>query len=153
MTVIVYRDGVMAADRSIWLGGGVVAGEMRKITRMANGALLACAGSQSTSTMFANWLQKSGDRPAVVNENGFRALQVHPDGAVTLWDELLQPTTYEAPFYVCGVQSAFTLGALYANASAEEAVRLTLRYTDMGSSQGAVDVEHLTTPEWALDRS
>ena len=152
MTVLAYRNGILAADRLIWLGSGAVAGECRKITRLKSGGLVAVAGSQSTATLFPKWLEdKSQDTPKVVSEHGFRAIEIAPDGVVTLWDELLQPTTYEAEFYVAGCRAAFTLGALYAGASAEEAVRLTLRYTDVGSSDNAVDVVHLKQPaNWSL---
>lgn len=44
MTVIVYRDGIMAADTAGWFGDIAAATAQRKVKRLPDGSLTAAAG-------------------------------------------------------------------------------------------------------------
>lgn len=67
MTVIVYRDGVMAADRQSTIMG-VRACEVTKVARRpSDGALIGVAGDAGLASAFMRWFVagEQGDRPAL----------------------------------------------------------------------------------------
>ena len=59
MTIIAYRDGVMAADTATWQGGVMIGDRSKKIMRTPEGFLIACAGELSVISKFRAWA-KSG---------------------------------------------------------------------------------------------
>ena len=52
MTIIAYRDGVMAADTATWQGGVMIGDRSKKIMRTPEGFLIACAGELSVISEF-----------------------------------------------------------------------------------------------------
>jgi len=148
MTLVAYRDGVVAADSATWgAGGRVITGHNKKIRRLNSplmaGALVVCAGASGVIARFHEWLEAGGkgEREAVKAGDGFQALIVHADGGVTRYDEEWLPFALQAPYHVLGAAEAFMLGALAAGASAKEAVRLAMVHTEGGA--GEIQVEQL----------
>lgn len=142
MTIVAYKDGVMAADTAFWCGP-VIEGHATKIRRLKNGALVGCSGDGTIYQWFFDWIENHGaksDREKP-DAGGFGALVVTPDGEVIRYGENCLPITLTGPFFAMGAGATFAMGAMAAGASAEEAVRLTIENTD--TAAGNIQVERL----------
>lgn len=145
MTVIVYRDGVMAADSAVWIGG-IIVGNTKKIWRLSDGSLYAASGARPDVMACCRWLATGGmphEKPAAVDDKEFfGALLVSSNGVIGKIDRRFE--LYDAScakWAVEGAHSEFLLGALMQGATAEEAVSLAIQYGD--SAGGEVQVERL----------
>lgn len=141
MTAIVYRDGVMAADTMSWVRGVAICAPA-KIIRV-DGGLLGAAGP----TGVCHWLRRylanpdtAGPKPPVERDD-LQALLVERSGQIWRWDWQLVSFQHLGSFVAIGAASEFLYGALYAGASAEDAVRLAIRHTDCAA--GDVQIERL----------
>ena len=135
MTVIVYRDGVMAADT-----GGDVAGAVhrwaRKLAKAADGTLYGVGGAASEAHELLAWVDAGceGDMPKPRDtgdgSNSFIIMRAAPSAAVEIIDahgtERFMPS---AAYVVMGAAREVALGALWAGASAEQAVRACLEHS------------------------
>lgn len=131
MTVIVYRDGIMAADSGGWQYDMLVARTISKIVVTKEGGLAAFCGRRGHIIKGQNWLQGCGDKPPPAEKEDLFGLLVHPDGSVLRCDNDFEfYPAEEAPFYVCGADGAFLIGALAAGASAPHAVELAIEFCD-----------------------
>lgn len=143
MTIIAYRDGVMAADTAVWRGD-YVSGFSRKICRLPDGGLAAASGAMSVAEWFLSKMETTGDLsspPVDPDNSGFGFLICRLDGTVFHGDLNMISLLVKAQWHTLGRSSGFTAGCLAAGASAEDAVRLTLEWTDAG--RGDVQVERL----------
>lgn len=142
MTIICYRDGVMAADSAVYLGN-VRVGSFQKIARCDDGALAAAIGTTSICARFNVWFLTGRQRPfdPKDDDKDFSAIIVHPDGHVQRMDHQGDEFSIEAPFFAIGFSQDFALGAMAAGSSAEDAVRLCLKWHD--GCGGDVQVERL----------
>lgn len=140
MTLIVYRDGVMAADMVVW-SGSVFGGSREKIRRRTDGTMWATAGTLVRGIQFDKVMREwHRDDPVdgfrsigAIDESEFAAIMVFPDGAIWRCDGAMHP--YLSPpseFYAIGSATVFLQGALAAGANAVAAIRLAQMYTDAG---------------------
>lgn len=129
MTIICYRDGVMAAD-SASTSDGIRVGSARKIVRMLNGGLAAGGGRNDNAALFRAWAAGPRTEPLKLNEGEFAGLIVEPDGAVmdVFRDGSVVP--YDAPFAVQGCAWQVAFGAMAAGACAVRAVEIAIQYSD-----------------------
>jgi hypothetical protein len=148
MTIIVYRDGVMAADTAEWTGhyekGYVIVGHVNKIHRLKDGSLLGCSGRTSDIQAVKAWLEHGSNpesRPAIDKNIGFNAILATLDVGVFKIEDDCRPFLVESPYHVVGTPDHFCLGALAAGASAEEAVTLAIQFHE--GAAGEVRVERL----------
>lgn len=145
MTVIAYRDGIMAADTAMWDGGDgerLAVSNITKIKRLPDGGLIACTGRTPDIAKVHEWLRKDGPKPAPFDKDCFGAMLVRPDGSV--WNMSSDLDIYpagEAPCYAEGGHRHFMMGAMMAGASAREAVEMAMKFGDCGA--GMVQVEML----------
>lgn len=125
MTIIVYRDGVMAADTGIF-NGDVLSGEMEKIFQLDDGTLYGSAGFMADDEPFHAWVRE-GVRPDRLSSD-FSGLVIKPDGTV-LEVGGPTPTMFQtrAPFYTLGCGSEIAIGALEFGATAVQAVQAACR--------------------------
>ena len=89
--------------------------------------------------------QKGGEKPQFDKEEQLTALWVKSDGSLLLCNYTLHFYKLREEFFAIGSPSTFMMGALFAGASAEEAVRLAILHTD--GAGGEVQVERLEQPE------
>jgi hypothetical protein len=91
----------------------------------------------------ARRLIERGDFKGVepLKDDGFSSIWLKPDGTAWLIEDDLYPVKIAAGFAACGAPTTFMLGALYAGATAEEAVRLAIQHTD--GAAGEVQVERI----------
>ncbi|MDE2100369.1 MAG: hypothetical protein KGL39_24165 [Patescibacteria group bacterium] len=142
MTVIVFRDGVMAADTAGWdYTGHVIKSFRRKIFRLKDGSLFAACGELEHSTVLMEQLNGNDIANYIITDDGFCAIVITKDGAILRFLKSMRSTKIEQPFVAIGANEPFVYGALYAGASAQFAVELAIKYTD--SAGGDVQVEYL----------
>ena len=131
MTAIAYRDGVLAADSVGWTAGcSVKVPVAPKIRRLPCG-VYAAAGNTTVIDEFYDWM--SGDplarRPEGLVDEDFSSICVRPNGTVWFCTHRLHFTQLHAEFLAIGGPSEFMMGALFAGATAEQAVRLAIEHT------------------------
>ena len=130
MTTIAYRDGMIAADTGMAVGETLI-GHTTKIARNIAGDLAGAAGRSGYAMRFREWF-KGGehspppeaketehtlDRGIIFRRDG--TIEVHePDGVFTI----------RADYYAFGTGREVALGAMAQGATAEEAVRATMKY-------------------------
>jgi ATP-dependent HslUV protease subunit HslV len=129
MTIIAYRDGVMAAD-SMATKAAYRYGTIQKIKHLYDGALFAAAGAAADCDSVFHWLFHSGAKPKISEEDGFRAMLVRPGCPYPFEiDGNLIEHEIHMPFLVVGESTAehVCLGAMEAGATAEEAVNIAIK--------------------------
>lgn len=132
MTVIVYRNGVMASD-SVVSCGGVQVSPVRKVVRTEDGRLWGLAGVYSEVCNFITWLDGGmvGDMPMPSERDGcstYSVLCSWPDGRLRQlehggWEELDM-----LPYAALGSGAAVALGALWAGADAWRSVEAAIAH-------------------------
>lgn len=147
MTVIACRQidngwWELAADQWVWSMQNVKVGVARKIIRLLNGDLFAATGKASEIMAVHDWLLGKENKPTLSREEGFQAIMINATGVHVLGYDLVDENDpgCAGPYYAIGYQRTFCFALLVGGASAHDAVRLTLDYTDAGG--GPVQVEH-----------
>lgn len=138
MTVVVWKDGVIAADSMVSLHGipgtGTKAGSIWKIRKRGN-ILAGAAGSIAQVQSFLNWfaLHPEQDPPIIEKEANVddssivcHGIILMPCGHVLSYDGREYSVAYQ-PQGAIGSGMEYALGALAMGASAEEAVEATIR--------------------------
>lgn len=126
MTTIVYRDGVLAADSLATMGDTKIHGRYMKIRRIGT-HLVGTAGSVADSENFINWL-KHGEEGDLPPKGNYSALIVDPRGRVReIENGSVLPVPRGAKFFAIGSGAPYAMGALYAGASAAEAVKIAAK--------------------------
>lgn len=126
MTTIAYRDGVLASDSDAGRGDYRCAGGSTKIFRTREGAC-GVTGSIARGMLLVRWLtaeKPEGECPIASDE--FTVIHVKRDGTVDLHEDggVHQPTF---KFMAWGSGMPAALGALYAGATAAEAVQIAMK--------------------------
>lgn len=126
MTTITYRDGVLAADSLATMGDTKAHGHYQKIRRIGD-HLVGAAGSVADSQHFVDWL-KHGDENVPPPKGNYSALIIDPRGRVReIENGSVLPVPRGAKFFAVGSGAPFALAAMYAGASAAEAVKIAAK--------------------------
>lgn len=128
MTVIACKNGVMAADTSVW-HGDVTRGKATKVVRLPDGSLMGAAGWKDIIAPAIEWASAgfpAHARPAEARDEQFDSIILKPDGSLWCMGSNFRQWRSESPIEVVGAHSEFLYGAMLAGASAEEAVRLAI---------------------------
>lgn len=139
MTVIAYRDGVMASDSGVFSQGTIMPWG-RKVCRGPDGVLYGGVGDVALCSEFLRRVaagedfllpQDKGDGAdfSVLIVRGDEVSWLLPGGEVRLFD---------APYAAIGAAMDVAIGAMWAGASAEDAVRACLLHSQ--SAGGVVQV-------------
>jgi hypothetical protein len=165
MTIICIKDGVVAADGASWQGSVKAETGKLKIVRSRDGALGAACGDACCTEFFRVWFAlteareqrgfyRSKDDPLVIDKDDrddrreFRSAWLEPDGDVIIMEHNGRPYLAGRGPLALGAAEGMAFGAMYAGASAEEAVRVCVeRHADCG---GEVFVERLASAEPAV---
>jgi hypothetical protein len=141
MTIICYRDGIMAADGAQYMGSMRVS-RMEKIICLPGGELFAATGPAGYIQRLHNWLRGAVPGPMPrTDDEGFSGLLISPLGLVQAIDCFGELFPMEAPWLAIGYPDAFARGCMAGGATAEQAVRLCLEHHD--GCGGPVQVEAL----------
>lgn len=137
VTVIAYRDGIIAADTAQWCGG-IICGYQNKIRRSTKG-LYAAAGRVADADECWEWLCGRVERPAALEKDDFGAVWLSGGLVCRIDHRFRRYDCTHVPYIAEGAHNEFLLGALAAGASAEQAVKLAIRFGD--SAGGEIQVE------------
>ena len=133
MTIICYRDGIMAADSGIYQDGLLV-GLHTPIVKVPGGSLTVAVGSPFDIHRYAQWVvvpTDENDEPFVGAEQpGFHALMVTPDKVIFTVDGTGATVELDAPFATIGTGWKMAYGAMAAGATAERAVQIAIEFHD-----------------------
>lgn len=137
MTTIVFRDGVLAADR-LRTAGSMRDGETRKVWKTSKGELVGACGSTAICESFRDWVKAGmcGESPFHGKKDSGNGLVVWPNGQMKCWGSE-GPWAVRAPFYSLGTGYEIALGALQMGADAAKAVRCAIKHDT--ASGGKVD--------------
>lgn len=129
MTVLVYRDGVMAAD-SMAAQAGTTYGAFRKIKRI-NGHLVGVSGYSLHTAAFFAWIA-AGAKSDLTLKGGFIGLAASPKGRVMIYetddDGAVHGYPLKSPYFAEGSGGAVALGALAMGATAKQAAEIACRH-------------------------
>jgi hypothetical protein len=151
VTIVVLRDGIMAADTAVW-NGDAINGHVRKIRRLPDGSLVGSGGSPGYAEWFSAWLVErldatllsfaSASAPAIPEDTGFGAIWLRQDGVVWKFNHSVLPYVSVGPWDLVGAEGQdIAIGALGMGATAEQAVRVVLAHSKHAG--GDVQVERL----------
>lgn len=123
MTIIVYRDGILAADTAIWRGC-IYVGDAQKITKTNDGILVGAAGNAMECEAFRKWAAGNRRSAWKPQNDDFNGLLIEPSGMVSQYSGLNKvPCNIEYPFHAIGYGYEIAYGALDMGASAYDAVK------------------------------
>ena len=153
MTIICVKDGVVAADGSVWQCDGriLVSKTSRKLCRALDGAIAGAAGAAMNTQRFHEWFAGStaetrSSPPAFDKDAGFSAVWLDRGGEMWRLDWSGMVYRLEGQdVSAIGAAEEMALGAMYAGASAEQAVRICVERHDCAA--GEVFVERLAPVE------
>lgn len=132
MTTIAYRDGIMASDSLVTQGGVTKApGSYAKIQRLANGTLYGAAGCVSDCSRFLLWLttENDDDQPP---KGDYSAILVSAQGKVMEIEcGNIMPRPRGTKFIAIGSGAPYANAAMYAGATAPEAVKIAVKIDPM----------------------
>lgn len=132
MTTIAYRDGVIAADTGMSYGNSRH-GECSKIARNHRGDLAGAAGAAGFVAPFLRWFSTGEgdgpDKPVPKSDNSGSDISfiVRAGGSIEVQDSG-GSYTVTAPYYAIGSGSPEALGAMFAGADPEMAVRAAMQH-------------------------
>lgn len=130
VTTIAYRNGVLAADTAM-CQGGVMMGSVQKIARRDDGDMCGSAGDASYNAAFTAWflLGENGIPPeAKSEENAFdRGVIFRKSGQIDVFEPRGRFQA-SAPYFAFGSGKEPALGAMFAGADAETAVRAAIEF-------------------------
>ena len=119
MTTVVYRDGIVAADQRGMSNGWIMPSREEKIMRLDDGRVLSGCGSTAGIAVLMAWVL--GDRTTPQPKDDC-AVILFDGGAPEVFELGGSYREGEARFYAWGSGMPTALGALYAGASAVEAI-------------------------------
>lgn len=128
MTIIVYRDGVMAADGRVTSKAHIFEDDNKKIERLKDGSLIGTSGNVSDGLRLLDKMKelvKAGDRTLPdVAFKGVGAIFVTASGKYAYQYEDCTWDATKRPYYYIGSGSYAAHIALEMGATAVEAVRM-----------------------------
>lgn len=142
MTTVVYRDGFIAGDTGVSIGG-VSSGFMSKVARNCAGDLAGVSGHALSGQRFLEWFAggERGDLPPAIETTDLLdrwiVIRRRTPSQITII-ETEGRLTLTAPYYALGSGREVALGALFMGATAELAVHAALEHN--AESFGEVEV-------------
>jgi hypothetical protein len=107
---------------------GVRTGSGKKITKTKDGWLAGAAGNYSEVSAFLIWAEERNPDEVLKLKN-LGGILVSPEGKVFCIDDDLLPYEVRNDFHVQGSGFEIATGALAMGANAEEAVKVTIKYS------------------------
>lgn len=123
MTIIVYKDGVVAADDLIW-DDQVISGRMQKIRARSDGAILIGCGNVAGIQYFFRQAEKGRPGKATGEGINYSGAIIYSDGRVEEYDQTGLQVELSCDYYCTGAGRDIARGAVDAGADPAEAVRI-----------------------------
>jgi hypothetical protein len=132
VSVVAFKDGVMAADSRAYGGRGQYSpGRKHKAHRLDDGSRLGIVSAVlGEPEKFLAWFKAGADAEAWKGDKpDLRALLVRPSGEVFLYEDSITPSgPIQCQFYAIGSGSDFAIGAMAMGAAAAEAVEIAAMF-------------------------
>ena len=126
MTVIIYRDGIMAADSGGFIGDVCVSRQEKKIFRAQCGALIGCTGSTDEIDSFVAMFDRGESLSDFKSRDGFGACIVYRSGQILRCgvsdDKFWQHDQTYLGWAAVGAHPEFVLALILTGKSAVEVV-------------------------------
>lgn len=134
MTIICIKDGVIATDTGAFCGCVLVETTAEKIVHAGDGAVGAATGDTGATHAFRSWFlnsigcrRMSGAYPLTFEkDSGFECVWLEPDGEIWRMDFSGRPFRVFADLAAIGAPYEMAFGAMFAGASAAEAVSICI---------------------------
>ena len=128
MTIICYRDGVMASD-SLVTDGDARAGTIEKLSINRKKWMAGAAGAIHPCQEFHAWVMAGcdGEFDPSCDDGEFSGILVSPSGVIYDVDADGKRSRIKAEYVVCGSGSSYALGAMAFGATAVEAVQVAIK--------------------------
>jgi hypothetical protein len=126
MTIVVWRNGLMAADGLINADGDMFSDKTTKIAKNASGWVGGAAGDWSAVLRYLEWIKKDCRGKPKFGED-FAGLLVSPRGKLFYLDSETRVELSEE-FFAIGSGSRHAIGALEMGADARRAVEVACKY-------------------------
>ena len=124
MTVIAYREGILAADSQFTDENFQTTG--KKLFRK-RGKIIGFAGDAEQGLVFTDWyFNRRSRKPEFSSEKDWCALVLGKDG-LEYWGPSLRPLEIDEKYYAIGSGAAVAMGAMDAGATALQAVRIACK--------------------------
>lgn len=133
MTIIAYRNGIMAADTGVFAGSTVV-GKSVKVVRALDGTLYGACGYSGDAAEFRKWVRDGAVKPmpkirkTSESESAIHVVKAFPNGSVEFISSFGANDFFDTRYYASGSGEDYALGALFMGATAVEAVRATIAH-------------------------
>lgn len=126
MTVIVYRNGVMASDSASFQGDNMTAWNVKKVFKV-RGHLIGITGVYATGRKFIENFRRTGKLDLQMTTPEVTMLVVTPRRRVLLFkDKYVE--SLDMPFVVSGADARIVaMGALHMGATARRAVQIAIK--------------------------
>lgn len=134
MSVVAYRDGVMACDARV-TAGGLVIGSMIKVRRFGDGkdvVLCGAVGDADSIIQFFKYVESGMDAdylPSFGSDVTFSGMTVDADSNVYLYYNSMNQCEVTAPYYAIGSGDEVAMGAMYFKSTAIDAVKAACAHT------------------------
>ena len=124
MTIIVWRDGIIAADSQTT--NGVLAGKTKKLFKLKNAAI-GFAGLLTDGLKLIEFLKSDEDKPPELSEDFESLMMDLRTGKCAYYDRTLIAVKIMDKFEAIGTGSELAIGAMEHGATAIEAVRVAIK--------------------------
>lgn len=142
LTVVCFKNGVLAADRRVTYSYDLICGDRTKIFCTDNGNGYGFSGNMSESVLFAEWVAAGCPTASRPELSDYQAIRIEPGGIVALASGKYPAfATLTASFYAIGSGRELAMGAMWQGATAEEAVECAIALCS--SCGGGVEVLRL----------
>ena len=128
MTIIVWKDGILAADSASWMGPIMVSDQVDKVKRIG-AALIGCCGDQEDILAFYRWYEGGAEPESFpkMKDKHFGAIVATAERVVQIDGKGRTDIIDDIPFgNAVGYGDMFVRGALANGATAIEAVELAI---------------------------
>lgn len=147
MTTIAW-DGHTLAAESLITEGSMRVGYMNKIIRLNNGGYVAGAGLTHVSQMVADWMNGKREAPSEKELKDSIIFYIDSMGKAWIYDQTVSAAMPAQKKDACGSGSAFARVALEMGATAEEAVKIAMKFdTFSGGKINKVVIEKVKLPK------
>ena len=124
MTIICWRDGIIAADSQTT--NGVLAGKTKKLFKLKNAAI-GFAGLLTDGLKLIEFLKSDEDKPPELSEDFESLMMDLRTGKCAYYDRTLIAVKIMDKFEAIGTGSELAIGAMEHGATAIEAVRVAIK--------------------------
>lgn len=124
MTIIAYRNGVMASD-SLITTSQTRTDYIKKVATNKKGWIGGACGDYMALVHYLEWIENGCKKKFVASDKEFSALLMSPDGKLHFLDET-RKTELTNSFYAIGSGADIALGAMQFGANAVEAVKVAI---------------------------